>query len=81
MFFSIKSIKNILPGWSLHLFLTDEGLIGNTPISEERRTVPSSVTRYLDGRKPFLSRIAPIFFPSVKHIAAGPSQGSIKLEK
>ena len=49
-------------------------------ISEDNKTVPSSVIKYLEGLKPFLSRIAPIFLPSVKHIAAGPSQGSIKLE-
>ena len=54
-----------------------DGSTGKTPISEESSTIPSSVTKYLEGRKPFLSRIAPIFFPSVKHIAEGPSHGSM----
>ena len=38
----------------------------------------SSVIIYRDGRKPLRSRVAPIWRPSVKAMAAGPSQGSIK---
>ena len=51
--------------------------ISTQPVSDERMRKPSSVTQYLDGRSPFLSRTAPIISPSEKRIDAGPSQGSI----
>ena len=40
-------------------------------------TLLSFVMQYLEGLKPFLSSVAPIIFPSVKEIEAGPSHGSI----
>ena len=48
-----------------------------TPASLAIIARPSSVTTYLHGLKPFLSRVPPRIFPSVNTIAAGPSQGSI----
>ena len=55
------------------------GSTGKTPDSEAIITRSSLVTQYLEGRKPFLSSVAPIIFPSVKEIEAGPSQGSWKV--
>ena len=72
------SIKNILPGSSLPEILISAGSISRTPTSEDITTNPSLVTMYLAGLKPFLSKTAPIFLPSVKAMAAGPSHGSIK---
>ena len=55
-----------------------DGSIGKTPVSEAIITRSSLVTQYLEGLNPFLSKVAPIIFPSVNEIEAGPSQGSIK---
>ena len=71
------STKNIRPGSNLPCFSMFFGSISNTPTSEDITTYPSLVTVYLEGRKPFLSKSAPIYFPSVNGIEAGPSQGSI----
>ena len=72
-----KSTKNIFPGCNLPRFITFAGSTGSAPDSEAITMVSSLVTQYLEGRSPFLSRVAPITFPSVKEIEAGPSQGSI----
>ena len=72
--------KNIRPGSNLPCFSTFVGSISSTPTSEDITTLPSFVTVYLEGRRPFLSKSAPIYFPSVNGIEAGPSQGSITQE-
>ena len=74
------STKNIFPGSNLPWDLIFLGSISTTPVSEDIITYPSFVTVYLDGLSPFLSSKAPINFPSVNGIEAGPSQGSIMLE-
>jgi len=71
------STTNILPGCKRPFSRIKEGSTGNTPVSDAIITLSSFVTQYLEGRKPFLSNVAPIIFPSVKEIEAGPSQGSI----
>ena len=71
------SIKSIFPGCNRHFVITLLSSTGSVPASEAKTTVSSSDTKYLAGLNPFLSSVAPIFFPSVKAIAAGPSQGSI----
>ena len=76
---SSKSIKNILPGLSLSRYSICSLSISTKPVSEPIIKVPSLVTEYLNGLKPFLSRIAPTFLPSVHTTRAGPSQGSIKM--
>ena len=50
------------------------------PASEARIMSPSPVTPYLAGRRPFLSSIPPASLPSVNRTAAGPSQGSMRIE-
>ena len=72
--------RNIFPGSSLPCISTFAGSISKTPVSEDITTYPSLVTVYLDGLRPFLSSKAPINFPSVNGIEAGPSHGSIKHE-
>ena len=54
------------------------GFISITPVSDDMTTYPSLVTVYLDGLKPLRSSNAPMYFPSVNGIDAGPSHGSIK---
>ena len=54
------------------------GAMSSTPTSLASTTSPSSVTQYRAGRRPLRSSTAPTTVPSVKHTAAGPSQGSIK---
>ena len=72
------STKNIFPGSSLPCFSIFSGLISITPVSDDITTYPSLVTVYLEGLKPLRSKRAPMYFPSVNGIDAGPSQGSIK---
>ena len=74
------SMSIILPGWRLPFARTLWGSIFITPVSDAITRRPSSVTRYLEGRRPLRSSIPPAYLPSVKSIAAGPSQGSIKME-
>jgi glutamate synthase (ferredoxin) len=69
-----------IPGWMRHLYKTSFSGISSTPDSEPITSKLSFVTKYLQGRNPFLSRIAHTFLPSVPTIKAGPSQGSIKAE-
>ena len=57
-----------------------EGSIGRIPASDPSTTSPSSVSTQRPGRRPLRSSVAPITRPSVKAIAAGPSQGSMKQE-
>ena len=71
------STKNIFPGSNLPCCTTSSGFISRTPISDDMITKPLFVSVYRDGRNPFLSNNAPITFPSVKGIEAGPSQGSM----
>ena len=71
------STRNIFPGSSLPCDNTFLGSISTTPVSDDITTYPSLVTVYLDGLSPFLSRSAPMYFPSVNGIDAGPSHGSI----
>jgi hypothetical protein len=52
----------------------------STPDSEPSTTQPSFVSIQRPGRRPLRSSVAPITRPSVKQIAAGPSQGSITHE-
>ncbi len=56
------------------------GSTGNAPDSDAMITRSSVVTQYREGRNPFLSSVAPIIFPSVNDIDAGPSHGSIIAE-
>ena len=51
--------------------------MSSTPTSLASTTSPSSVTQYRAGRRPLRSSTAPTTVPSVKAMAAGPSQGSI----
>ncbi len=51
--------------------------MGSTPVSEAMISRSSVVTSQRAGRSPLRSSVAPITRPSVKAIAAGPSQGSI----
>ena len=76
---SSKSIKNILPGLNLSRYSICSSSMSTNPVSDPIIRVPSLVTEYLNGLKPFLSRIAPTFLPSVHTTSAGPSQGSIKI--
>ena len=74
------STISILPGLRRPVSTTFTESSGMTPASEARIIMPSSVTQYLAGRKPFLSSIPPASLPSQKRTAAGPSQGSMRME-
>ena len=54
------STKNIFPGSKRPCFSMFLGSKSITPVSEDIITYPSLVTEYLEGRKPFLSKTAPI---------------------
>ena len=71
------SIRNMRPGCSRHFLTMRDSGIGSTPASDASTTRSSSVIRYLAGRSPLRSSVAPIWRPSVNAIAAGPSHGSI----
>ena len=71
------STKNMRPGCNLPLRIIFSGAKSKTPASEAKTTKPSSVTQNLEGRKPFRSKTAPIWRPSVNVTHAGPSHGSI----
>ena len=75
-----KSTKSIFPGLNLNFSIILFSGTLSTPISEDKTILSSSVIKYLAGLSPFLSKVAPICFPSVKATAAGPSQGSEKSE-
>ena len=68
---------NMRPGASRPFCSTSSGGMSSTPTSEASTTSPLRVTTQRPGRRPFLSRMAPTFVPSLKAMAAGPSQGSI----
>ena len=57
----------------LELFILDDTAL----LSEASTTRSSLVVHQRAGRRPLRSRQAPIWRPSVKHTAAGPSHGSI----
>ena len=65
------------PGCSLPLRTMRSGAMSSTPTSLANTTRSSSVTQYRAGRSPLRSSTAPTTVPSVKHTAAGPSQGSM----
>ena len=71
------SMSIIFPGLSLPDSLTSPLSRGMTPASDARMNIPSLVTVYLTGRRPFLSSIPPASIPSVNSTAAGPSHGSM----
>jgi hypothetical protein len=71
---------NSLPGCSRPLRRTFDAGSFSTPDSEASTTQPSRVSSQRPGRRPLRSSVAPITRPSVKEIAAGPSQGSITHE-
>ena len=75
---SSMSISSILPGCRRHLRTMLVSSTGSTPTSEAMMTLSSSVMTKRAGRRPLRSSVAPIWRPSVKAIAAGPSQGSIR---
>ncbi len=56
---------------------TSSGSKLSVPVSEAQTTQPSRLCSQRQGRSPLRSRIAPTARPSLKAIAAGPSQGSI----
>ena len=72
-----KSTTNNLPGCKRPFSIILASSTIKAPASDAIITVPSSVTQYLEGRKPFLSKVAPTISPSVNEIEAGPSHGSI----
>ena len=69
-----------MPGCSRPLRRTFSAGSSSTPDSEPSTTQPSLVSIQRPGRSPLRSSVAPITRPSVKQIAAGPSQGSITQE-
>ena len=77
---SVVSIMIIFPGFRRPVSTMCDSSMGITPASDARIIMPSSVTQYLAGRRPFLSSIPPAHLPSVNRTAAGPSQGSIRME-
>ena len=74
---SFGEYASAFPGRSLSFFMIFSGGISIQPVSEESMRYPSLVMQYLEGRRPFLSRTAPMISPSEKRIDAGPSHGSI----
>ena len=71
------STTNIFPGCSRPFSIMIAGSIGKAPVSDAMITRSSLVTQYLEGLKPLRSNVAPIIFPLVNEIDAGPSHGSI----
>ena len=74
------STSSIFPGLRRPVSTTFTASSGMTPASDARIIMPSSVTQYLAGRRPFLSSIPPASLPSQNRTAAGPSHGSIRME-
>jgi len=72
-----RSISSMRPGWSRHLRMMSASAKGSTPLSDAMHTRSSLVTHQRAGRRPLRSSVAPIWRPSVKATAAGPSHGSI----
>ena len=80
---SLDNKNKVFSSEKIRFSSLDNFLYGQTKfvgISEDKTILSSSVIKYLAGLSPFLSRVAPICFPSVKATAAGPSQGSEKSE-
>jgi hypothetical protein len=75
---SAVSTRIIPPGASRPRCATAEGSSGSAPASEHATTRPSWVRSHRRGRRPLRSSRAPTETPSVKHTAAGPSQGSMR---
>src|SRR5690606_40498592 len=73
-----RSASSILPGLILPFSVITASLMGNAPASEDKINRSSEVIKYLNGRRPFRSKVAPKVFPLVNNNAAGPSQGSTK---
>ncbi len=78
--FWARSSSSIFPGWSRPRWTIRSAGTSITPVSEARTIIPSRVTVYRAGRRPFRSSVAPRYRPSQKTIAAGPSQGSMTAE-
>jgi len=70
-------MRSILPGCRRHFCTIRLSSMGSTPASEAMITSSSAVTMKRAGRRPFRSRVAPMYLPSENAIAAGPSQGSM----